>query len=60
LVSTISPLAFIGRSLFTQPQVFTLMVHLEVLGAALFGIQGGMKIYEQERTVVRFNCKKVI
>lgn len=41
-----SLLAFIGRSFFTQPQVFTLMLYLDGLGAALFGIQGAMKTYE--------------
>ena len=41
-----SLLAFVGRSFFTQPQVFTLMLYLDGLGAALFGIQGAMKTYE--------------
>jgi uncharacterized membrane protein YeiH len=41
-----SLLAFLGRSFFTQPQVFTLMLYLDGLGAALFGIQGAMKTYE--------------
>jgi uncharacterized membrane protein YeiH len=43
-----SLLAFMGRSFFTQPQVFTLMLYLDGLGAALFGIQGAMKTYELE------------
>jgi uncharacterized membrane protein YeiH len=41
-----SLLAFVGRSFFTQPQIFTLMLYLDGLGAALFGIQGAMKTYE--------------
>jgi uncharacterized membrane protein YeiH len=41
-----SLVAFVARSLFTQPQVFTLMLYLDGLGAALFGIQGAMKTYE--------------
>lgn len=41
-----SLLAFLGRSFFTQPQVFKLMLYLDGLGAALFGIQGAMKAYE--------------
>jgi uncharacterized membrane protein YeiH len=41
-----SLLAFVARSFFTQPQVFTLMLYLDGLGAALFGIQGAMKTYE--------------
>jgi len=40
-----SLLAFVGRSFFTQPQVFALMLYLDGLGAALFGIQGAMKTY---------------
>jgi len=41
-----SLVAFFARSLFTQPQVFTWMLYLDGLGAALFGIQGAMKTYE--------------
>ena len=41
-----SLIAFVARSFFTQPQVFTLMLYLDGLGAALFGIQGAMKTYE--------------
>lgn len=43
-----SLLAFVGRAFFTQPQVFALMLYLDGLGAALFGIQGAMKTYELE------------
>ncbi len=41
-----SLLAFFGRTFFTQPQVFSLMLYLDGLGAALFGLQGAMKAYE--------------
>jgi hypothetical protein len=41
-----SLLAFVARSFFTQPQVFALMLYLDGLGAALFGMQGAMKTYE--------------
>lgn len=41
-----SLLAFVGRSFFTLPQIFKLMVYLDGLGAALFGLQGAMKTYE--------------
>ena len=48
-VALISSLvAFVARSFFTQPQVFTLMLYLDGVGAALFGIQGAMKTYELE------------
>ena len=38
--------AFVGRSFFTQPQVFTLMLYLDAVGAALFGMQGALKTWE--------------
>ena len=41
-----SLLAFVGRAFFTQPQVFTIMLYLDGVGAALFGIQGAMKTSE--------------
>lgn len=37
---------FFGRSFFTQPQVFTLMLYLDAIGAALFGMQGALKSWE--------------
>ena len=38
--------AFVGRSFFTQPQVFTLMLYIDGIGAALFGMQGALKAWE--------------
>jgi uncharacterized membrane protein YeiH len=38
--------AFVGRSFFTQPQVFILMLYLDGVGAALFGMQGALKTWE--------------
>ncbi len=40
-----SLLAFAGRSFFTQPQIFSLLLYLDGLGAALFGMQGAMKTW---------------
>jgi uncharacterized membrane protein YeiH len=40
-----SLLAFAGRSFFTQPQIFRLLLYVDGLGAALFGMQGAMKTW---------------
>lgn len=41
-----SLMAFVARSFFTQPQIFTLMIYLDGLGAALFGMNGALKTWE--------------
>ena len=41
-----SLIAFASRSLLTQPQVLSLMLYIDGLGAALFGIQGASKAWQ--------------
>lgn len=38
--------AFSAHSLFTKKEVYTLMLYLDALGVALFGIQGTDKVWE--------------
>ena len=41
-----SLMAFVARKFFTQPQIFALMIYLDGLGAALFGMNGALKTWE--------------
>lgn len=41
-----SLLAFVARKFFTQPQIYILMIYLDGLGAALFGMGGALKTLE--------------
>ncbi len=41
-----SILAFFARSFFTKPQIFTLLIYIDGLGAALFGMNGALKTWE--------------
>jgi hypothetical protein len=41
-----SVLAFVARKFFTLPQIYTLMVYTDGLGAALFGMNGALKCWE--------------
>lgn len=41
-----SVLAFVARKFFTQPQIYILMIYLDGLGAALFGMGGALKTLE--------------
>jgi len=43
-----SILAFVARKFFTQPQIFTLMIYIDGLGAALFGMNGALKSWEAD------------
>jgi uncharacterized membrane protein YeiH len=40
-----SLIAFFGRSIFTQPQVFASMLYIDAIGAAMFGIQAALKTW---------------
>lgn len=41
-----SVLAFVARKFFTKPQIYILMIYLDGLGAALFGMGGALKTLE--------------
>ena len=41
-----SILAFVARKFFTLPQIYTLMIYIDGLGAALFGMSGALKSWE--------------
>ena len=41
-----SILAFVARKFFTLPQIYTLMIYIDGLGAALFGMNGALKSWE--------------
>jgi uncharacterized membrane protein YeiH len=41
-----SILAFVARKWFTLPQIYTLMIYTDGLGAALFGMNGALKCWE--------------
>lgn len=41
-----SILTFVARKFFTLPQIYTLMIYTDGLGAALFGMNGALKCWE--------------
>jgi uncharacterized membrane protein YeiH len=45
VASLASVLAFYGRRLFAAPHIYSLMLYLDGLGAAMFGIEGTAKVW---------------